>query len=197
MTNLTEMQFALMNRIAHDQYNSSNGQTPEEASDVNCWLWADEFASDIGLTEKQVGGLLTTLQEADLIGINKVKRSRTLRGGEPDESTVWFTEAGFQAWKNGGAVTKTSTKKAAKKEVAVEADLIDLLASREGSHKRAAAKVLLKGKPMTMAALAKAVYGEAEFISQVGMVLKGIAKAIEVHGLKLTLTKEEGKVALK
>lgn len=97
-SSLTTMQFSLMNRIAHDQYNTTNGATPTSHTDVNCWLWADEFAADLGLTGKQVGGLLTTLTEKGFLGVNKVKKSKTRLGGEPDESTVWFTEAGFAAW---------------------------------------------------------------------------------------------------
>jgi len=106
VASLTEMQFALMNRIAHDEYNTTNGATPTSASDVNCWLWADEFAKDIGLTGKQVGGLLTTLETAGLIRMDKVAKKR----GQADESSVWFTEAGFAAWQ---AVHQTPTDAAA------------------------------------------------------------------------------------
>jgi len=91
---LTDLQYLLMNRIAHDLYCSTNGDTPTEASDVNCWLWADEFARDIGLTEYQVGALLVTLQAAGFIGMHKARKVRH----QPDESSVWFTDAGFAVW---------------------------------------------------------------------------------------------------
>jgi hypothetical protein len=221
MTNkLTTLQYALMNLIAHAEHNTTNGSTPTTHTDVNTWLWADEFAKDLSLTGKQVGGLLTTLETAGMIGMQKVKKSRSLAGGVPDESTVWFTEAGFEAWLsehnaikniNAGRIKPVTKKKAAKKavaaktetetkkeEVKAEPTTLDLLASREGSHKRLAAETLLKndGKEITMADLAKAVYGEPEFTGQIGMVLKGIAKAIEVQGLALTLTREKGSVKL-
>jgi heme-degrading monooxygenase HmoA len=203
------MQYALMNRIAHDQYNTTNGATPTKHTDVNCWLFADEFAADLGLTEKQVGGLLTTLQEAGLIEMHIDKKKTTKN--HTNESSVWFTEEGFQAWKEaahdaGDAANKVGPKKKVAKKAVVETkkeetvtnNVIDLLAAREGSHKRIAAQTLLKreGKAITMADLAKAVYGEPEFTGQVGMVLKGIAKAIEVQGLALTLTREKGSVTL-
>jgi hypothetical protein len=204
---LTDMQYALMNLIAHHEMNTTNGATPEKHSDVNTWLWADEFAKELSLTEEQVGGLLTTLTEAELIGVHKAKKKR----GQPDESTVWFTEAGFLAWQavhNGAKETKTTKQKKATKAVVetkkeqtvtnTTTNLIDLLADREGSRKRAAAQVLLKnqGKAVSLAKLAEAVYSDPEFTAQIGMVLKGIAKAIEVQGLTLTLTREKGNVTL-
>jgi hypothetical protein len=75
--------------------------------------------------------------------------------------------------------------------------VIDLLAAHEGSHKRAVVKVLLKGKTMTVAKLANAVYGKPEFTHQINMVLRGIAKAIKDHKLALTLVKADGSVTLK
>jgi len=84
---LTPMQYALMNRIAHDQYNTTNGATPTSAADVATWLFAADWAADLGLTEQQVGGVLTSLENAEYVSMYK-----------GDESTVNFTEAGFAAW---------------------------------------------------------------------------------------------------
>lgn len=95
MTRLTNLQYRVMNHIAHHEMNSTNGATPETHSDVNTWLWADEWASDLGLTGQQIGGVLASLENAGYIGMDKVKKRRN----EPDESSCWFTPAGFAAWK--------------------------------------------------------------------------------------------------
>ena len=93
---LTHLQYRVMNHIAHHEMNSSNGATPETHSDVNTWLWADEWASDLGLTGQQIGGVLASLENAGYIGMDKVRKTRHMQA---DESSCWFTEAGFAAWK--------------------------------------------------------------------------------------------------
>lgn len=94
MTKLTALQYAMMDRIAHDEMNPTNGATPTRCSDVGCYLWVDEFAADLGITGKQAGGVLTSLETAGMIVMHKVKKVR----GQADESTVDFTKAGFAAW---------------------------------------------------------------------------------------------------
>jgi len=91
---LTDLQYRVMNRIAHDEYCTSNGATPTDHTDVTTWLWADEYAKDVGLTEQQVGGVLTSLENAGYISMYKAPKV----AGQQDESTVSFTEAGFAAW---------------------------------------------------------------------------------------------------
>ena len=89
---LTDLQFAVMDNIAHDLFNPTNGADPESASDVHCYLWAEERARDLGLSAQQVGGLLTGLDTAGLLWMQKPSK------GDPDGG-CGFTEAGFEAWK--------------------------------------------------------------------------------------------------
>jgi hypothetical protein len=114
MTNLTARQYALMDLIAHHEYNAINGATPEKAADVNTWLWADEFAKELGETGKAVGGLLTTLTEKGFIGVNKVKKVK----GQADESGVWFTDDGFAAWAAHRAALAAPTEEPAAEQTA-------------------------------------------------------------------------------
>ena len=94
---LTELQFKVMDAIAHAEHNPTNGATPTSADDVNTWFWADELAAECELTEKQVGGIVTSLQEAGYIGIDIVTAAQRKKGAE---SGVWFTKEGFQVWLN-------------------------------------------------------------------------------------------------
>jgi len=77
-------------------------------------------------------------------------------------------------------------------------EVIDLIAAREGSHKRLVAEALLAsdGKALTLGELAKKVYDDEKQTGNVKMVLKGVAKAIEVHSLPFQLTREGGTVTL-
>jgi hypothetical protein len=77
---------------------------------------------------------------------------------------------------------------------------LDLLASREGSYKRAIAEVLLRsvGKPVDMDTLIVAAYGEAapEWKDPVVMILKGIKKAIKVNDLTFSVERADNTVTL-
>jgi len=92
---LTNLQYNVMNHIAHHEYNPNNGATPEHHSDVNTWFWADDWARELNLTGQQIGGVLASLENAGYLIIDKQPKRRN----EPDDSTCWFTEAGFAAWK--------------------------------------------------------------------------------------------------
>jgi hypothetical protein len=93
---MTDLQMQFMNLIARCEMNQINGAVPHCADDVNTYLWADERASAMGISEKAVGGVITSLQTAGLIGIYIDK----------DDSGVWFTEAGFAAWNAGVCADK-------------------------------------------------------------------------------------------
>lgn len=95
---LTPLQFAVMDAIAHQEHNPSNGHTPTDfASECpNCWFWAKELASECALSEQQLGGVITSLTEAGLIGVDIVSKAQHNKTG--DDSSVWFTQAGWDAW---------------------------------------------------------------------------------------------------
>ena len=86
---LTDLQYRVMNRIAHAEHNTTNGATPTQASDVNTWLWGDLLADETGLTPQQVGGVLTSLEQGGFINI--------VDAGT-EEAGVSFTQAGFDSW---------------------------------------------------------------------------------------------------
>jgi hypothetical protein len=103
---LTELETRLLNNIARDEHTARNGHPPTCSGDVHVWLWADQRADDLGISEQAVGGVLTSLQAKKLIGVQAptVKMGanpdlQRLNGGDPDGS-VWFTDAGFRAWKS-------------------------------------------------------------------------------------------------
>jgi hypothetical protein len=89
MTTLTDLEGLYLDLIAHCEMNSGNGATPEAADDVNTYTWADQRARDLGITEKGVGGVMSSLTQKGLIWSTD----------EGDDSGVGFTEAGFEAWK--------------------------------------------------------------------------------------------------
>lgn len=88
---LTKFQFAVMDQISHCEMNQNNGATPTCAGDVNTYLWADLRAEAIGITVYAFGGVVSSLQNAGLIGVAGPSRS------DPDGG-IWFTDEGYVAW---------------------------------------------------------------------------------------------------
>ena len=91
MTNLTQNEIGLLNSIARCEMNSNNGDVPDFAFDVNTYVWAGERGGELGLSEKAVGGVMSSLQSKGLIWV-------CIDSVDPDDSGMGFTEAGFAAW---------------------------------------------------------------------------------------------------
>jgi hypothetical protein len=91
MTNLTSHEINYLNIIARCEMNQLNGGVPTCADDVNTYVWADERAANMGISEKAIGGVMASLVKKELIGVH-IEKSNL------DDSGVWFTEAGFAAW---------------------------------------------------------------------------------------------------
>ena len=91
MTNLTQNEINLMNSIARCEMNQINGGVPESADDVNTYIWADERARELGISENAVGGVMTSLQQKGCIWV-------CIDRVDPDDSGMGFTEAGFTTW---------------------------------------------------------------------------------------------------
>jgi len=105
MTNLTNLEAQLLNDIAYDEMTASNGARPESANEASAYLWADERAARLGISEKAVGGVLTSLQKKGLIGVtapnckhNEEERNGTRRANRDPDGAVWFTDAGYEAF---------------------------------------------------------------------------------------------------
>jgi hypothetical protein len=87
----TDLEYRMMDTIAHSEYTQDNGATPTDYKSVNVWLWADEFGRAIGISAKAAGGVLSSLDQKGAIGMDV--------SGKKKDNAVWFTEAGFAAWK--------------------------------------------------------------------------------------------------
>ena len=88
---MTNLEINLMNLIARCEMNQINGGVPESADDVNTYIWADERGAEMGISEKAVGGVMSSLQAKGLIWV-------CIDRADPDDSGMGFTEAGFAAW---------------------------------------------------------------------------------------------------
>lgn len=87
---LTDLQYRLLDAIAHSQWSPVNCATPTSKLETGTWYYADVFAGDIGISEQAVGGVTTSLTERGLIVVHIE--------ADPKESVVDFTDEGFAAW---------------------------------------------------------------------------------------------------
>lgn len=92
LVTFTALEQKLLVDIALDEMNTSNGAEPQSHTEVHCYLWADERASRLGVSEQAIGGLLTSLQKKGAIGVSPQCRQ------DPDGG-IWFTEFGFDVYK--------------------------------------------------------------------------------------------------
>ena len=92
--NITELEYELLDRIAHDEFQPTNGATPEsfdETSDV--WAFI--------LETKQDGGVASSLIKKELLIFSEDKEKLISDVGcTDDSSTLALTEAGFSVWKS-------------------------------------------------------------------------------------------------
>ncbi len=93
---LTNLQFGVLNEMAHSEFTQDNGSTPDTAVSVNVWFWPDEMAKELGITEHALGGVVASLVNAGLVEVHIVSKKDKKRYN--DESTIAFTQAGFDAW---------------------------------------------------------------------------------------------------
>ncbi len=87
---LTNLEFNYMNEIARCEMNSINGARPECANEVDTYIWADERAANLGISEKALGGVMSSLIQKGLISCSWEEN--------PADSGVSFTEAGYKVW---------------------------------------------------------------------------------------------------
>ena len=103
---LTDLEFRLMDNIAHCEMGPLNTGTPTCADEANTFLWLDDRAVALGISAQSAGGVLTSLKKKGFIGVlsPNVKMSNNPQaqrnnGRDPDGG-VWFTDAGFEVWKS-------------------------------------------------------------------------------------------------
>jgi hypothetical protein len=90
---MTDLEFKLFDTMAHCEMTACNGDTPTSHSQIWTYLWADERASALGVSEQAIGGLFTSLAAKGFAHIQKPTK------GDPDGGFT-ATEAGFNAWKS-------------------------------------------------------------------------------------------------
>lgn len=86
---LTKLEKEFMDIIATCEMNQGNGADPDCADDVNTYLWIDERAADMGITEKACVGVVASL----------VKKGYAWTTQEGNDSGVGMSEEGFKVWK--------------------------------------------------------------------------------------------------
>jgi hypothetical protein len=130
---MTDLEFAALNLFAYCEMNQINGSRPESHKDVHTYLWADQRAAALGITEQAFGGVLTSLQSKGLI---------TVSAPSPDDkdSGVSFTEQGYAAWdaaakakKAPVAKPKAKAKPAAKKAAPAKARVSNFSAAPDAN----------------------------------------------------------------
>lgn len=89
---MTNLETRYMSLIATCEMNANNGAEPKVADDVNTYTWPEERAADLGITERALGGVMTSLQNKGLIWVS-------IDPSDPDDNGVGFTEEGFDAWR--------------------------------------------------------------------------------------------------
>lgn len=89
---LTDLEINYLDNIAFCEMNVTNGGTPESDDDVNTYTWADERAGCLGITEKGIGGVMSSLVKKGLIWSVIDREDR-------DDDGVGFTGLGFEVWK--------------------------------------------------------------------------------------------------
>jgi len=82
---ITELEFNMLNKIAHDEHQPENGATPESFDDTDN-IWAISI-----VRTAQDKGVFSSLLKKGLVG-------HQINGG--DENQCWMTEEGFNAWKD-------------------------------------------------------------------------------------------------
>lgn len=87
---LTDLEYGMMDVIAHAEHNTTNGATPTKHSEVHTWLWADEFGKSLGIGAQAAGGVLSSLEQKGAIWTDV--------SGKKDDHAVAFTPDGFAAW---------------------------------------------------------------------------------------------------
>lgn len=91
MTNITELELRAMNYYAFDEMNPTNGARPSCADDVACYVWLDEMAAGLNISQAQAKGVLGSLVAKGLAYV--------IEEDNPEDNGFGFTAEGFAAWK--------------------------------------------------------------------------------------------------
>lgn len=89
---LTELQFNVLTAYAFCEMTSANGGRPSNPSETHTYLWAAERAEKLGISERQLGGCLSSLVKKGFIAVLSQKDDPDGDGG------FEMTAEGFAAW---------------------------------------------------------------------------------------------------
>jgi len=85
---LTELETQLIHHITHNDYVAIHPDMT--AAETEIWWWPNDLAIDMGICEKALGGVASSLVKKGLID---------LAGEGTDEAVVGLTEEGFALWR--------------------------------------------------------------------------------------------------
>ncbi len=94
MTNITELEKAVLINIAENEMTELNGGFPSSADEVSIWTESIEEGGPVaGPSGKALSGVLSSLNKKKLIDHYDDPQY-------PKDSTTWLTEEGFQVYKS-------------------------------------------------------------------------------------------------
>jgi len=96
---ITDLEYEMLDRIIHDEFQPLNGATPESYEDTDA-VWAD-----CTLTSKADGGVVSSLIKKNLVWY---QGSHTKSANLSHDSTLQISPEGFDVWKEIYESKKTS-----------------------------------------------------------------------------------------
>ena len=173
MVNLTTLEAELLNIIAYDLYNQSNGSQPTSYNDVAGGVWTWSVSDSWPHAKRSLPGVVSSLVQKGLVYTVEDERSRRRREpGEPSEDTIGLTEAGYAAWQT---VDRNSQPKPTAKRV-TEAS-VRRMEAQDGKDEKAHTSAMVNVTGDIQSALAAA--------------LKPSKKAIAAQKAKMDAAKAE------
>lgn len=100
MTNVTDLEKAVLINITENEMTELNGAVPENYEEYSgCWLSSVDYGGPVPSPKgKSLGGVLSSLEKKKLVNIWVEKKQR----GCPDESTIDLTPEGFKVYQTFG-----------------------------------------------------------------------------------------------
>jgi|SRR5580765_8389786 len=93
---VTKMEAEVLNLLAYDLYNQSNGSRPTEFNDVCGGIWTWSLSEGWPHAKKMLSGVVSSLVQKGLVWSHE--KSANLQRGEPSDACVGMTQAGYEVW---------------------------------------------------------------------------------------------------
>lgn len=95
--NLTPLEAELLNIIAYDLYNQSNGSQPTEYNDVAGGVWTWSVSDSWPHAKRSLPGVVSSLVQKGLVFTVEASTKKRGRDAEND-AAIGLTETGYAAW---------------------------------------------------------------------------------------------------